>query len=672
MKHKVEGKKKYLSLKVSPKWTAILILFLAVIAVYYKSLNNEFVNIDDPYYVLSNPYIRELGWKTIYGIFTEPIVGNYFPLQILSYALDFHLWRLQPFGYHLTNVLFHALNAILVFFLLKKMFGESWVSFIAALLFSLHPVQVESVTWISERKNVLFLALLLASFLCYISYWKHPHTNWGKKLYLFSLFFFMLSLLAKVSAVVLPFLLFLYDLSFLKKSKWTMIKDKIPFLVLSLLFGVITIVVYHYDNHLMGFHGGAPYSTALTMVNVLIEYIIYLLVPLYLDNYYLTPIAKSFWETQVLLSCGALVLISFLAWRSYKGNRKLFFWAGWVLISLLPVLNIVPIAILRADRYMYLAAIGFFYILAWMFVRLWRSKPVIFYAPASLLFLIFTIGAYSYLTLERNQIWKNPLALWTDNHKKFPQHVFPYVSIGHDYLNAGQVGMAISYFQSGLQEDPNDFKLLSSMGLAMKARKNLPEAEAFFNRALERHLDDPTIHLNLGVIYLERGEKEKAWMAFEKTIRQDPKNPGGYLNRAVIHFQSQNWDEAIKDLKKAIDLAPGDILPYVNLAITYERKNLLDEAEACLKNGLDLFPQSHDGLFHLGRICLREKKVKEGLFYLNEAIRLRPDDEATNSLLGQVSQAAAEIYFYKAGKAKAISPQEGIRAWSGVHLKSER
>jgi protein O-mannosyl-transferase len=668
----MEKKRGMFSLHISREWTFIFILFLAVLAVYYRSLWNQLVNIDDPYYILTNPYIRDFSWKGMYRIFTEPVVGNYFPLQILSYALDFQLWRLQPFGYHLTNVLFHALNTVFVFLLLKKMFDNPWASFIAALLFGLHPVQVESVTWVSERKNVLFMVFLLPSCYFYVAYRRDSDSYRRKKFYFLSLFLFTLALLAKVSAVVLPLLLFLYDLCFSKKSRWEMIRDQIPFLGLSLFFSLITMFVYHQESHLIGYHGGTPYSNALAMVNVLVEYLISLLIPIYLDNYYQTPIPQSFFETQVLLSCGALALILFLAWRSWRRDRQLFFWAGWFFISLLPVLNIVPITILRADRYMYLAAVGFFYLLSRLFVGFAGGKPFPRYAPLSVLAAFSVIGAYGYLTLERNDIWKNSTTLWTDNQRKYPHHVFPYVSIGHDYLSAGQVGKAISYFQSGLQLDPNDFKLLNSLALAYRAKKDSAQAEDLLIRAYELYPNDLTANLNLGVIYLERGETEKAWTAFEKAIQYHPQNPGGYLNRAVIHFQRENWEGAIQDLKKAVELAPGDIWPYINLAITYERKGLLAPAEACLKEGLDLFPQSHEGNFHLGRICLKEKKVREALHYLEEAVRLKPDDEATNALLGNISRAAAEMYFYRAKKAKDITPQEDIKAWTGMHLKSGR
>lgn len=233
------GRKKF-SEFVGQKWVLIFILFLCILGTYYECLPYPFFNLDDPFYINDNPYIRNLSWEGIYKIFSQPIVVNYFPLQILSYALDYQLWHVQPFGYRLHNVVLHFLNAALVFLLLKKIFSNTWVSFLAALLFGLHPVNVESVTWVAERKNVLSMALMLSSFIFYLYYLEEKRQARKAGFYLAGLSLFLLALLAKVSAIVLPFLFLLFDLSFQKRKKWEIIKDKIPFILFAILFS-------HYD-----------------------------------------------------------------------------------------------------------------------------------------------------------------------------------------------------------------------------------------------------------------------------------------------------------------------------------------------------------------------------------------------------------------------------------------
>ena len=338
----------------------IFIIFLAILGAYYESLSCPFLNVDDPFYIRDNPYIRDLSWNGIYKIFSQPMVANYFPLQILTYALDYQIWHMQPFGYHLHNVMLHFLNAVLVFFLLKKIFSNLWVPFFAALLFGLHPMNVESVTWVAERKNVLSLALVLSSFLAYLHYVEEQRPTQRKGFYLLAFFLFLLAMLAKVSVVVLPLLFILYDLCFQKRTKWEMARDKIPFFVLALFFSVLTVWIYHSGKHLPGYHADSPYMTFLAMINVFVEYIISIIAPIYLDHFYWTPIPRSISERQVLLSLAAIFLIVLLAWQSFKKDRIFFFCFGWFFISLLPVLNIVPLSILRADRYMYLPPSVFF------------------------------------------------------------------------------------------------------------------------------------------------------------------------------------------------------------------------------------------------------------------------------------------------------------------------
>jgi len=513
------GRKK-LSELLSSQWVLIFILFLAILAIYYKSLYFPFINFDDPDYIIDNYYIRDLSWQGFYKIFSQPIYGNYFPLQILSYALDYQLWYTRPFGYHLHNVVLHILNAVLVFLLLKKIFSNTWISFLSALLFGLHPVNVESVIWVSERKNVLFLAFTVLSLLAYLSYVGEERLFRRRAWYWMSMLFFSLALLSKVAAVVLPLLLLLYDFCFLRRRKWEMVRDKIPFFFLSFLFSLITFWVYYSSGELSHFHGESPYRTFLAMINVFVEYIIYLFVPLDLDHCYSTPIPQTIFERQVLLSLGAIFLLALLAWRSFRRDRLLFFWFGWFFISLLPVLNIVPISILRADRYMYLPAIGFFYLFS---LELWKISQVSspFYRRPIFIFGAFLItGALAFLTIERNQVWKDDLTLWEDNLRKFPQSLVPYKNLGGAYIHQGKLDLAIFYFEAGLREDPNAVTLMNDLAVAYINKGNLKRAEELLFQGNRINPKDSYIYSNLGLVYLEKGDMESRGL-YEKGDRSE-------------------------------------------------------------------------------------------------------------------------------------------------------
>jgi tetratricopeptide (TPR) repeat protein len=642
MGRKVGGRGKFTE-RIPKNWSIALILFSAILAVYYESLPYPFLNFDDPYYIQSNPYIRDLSWTGIGNIFSRPIVHNYFPLQILSYAFDYQIWGLTPFGYRLHNVLLHVLNAVLVFLLVKKIFSHLWVAFLTALFFGLHPVNVESVTWISERKNVLSMAFLLLSFLSYLYYREESRPTRKNAFYATSLFLFSLALLAKVSAVVLPGFLFLYDFCFLRERKWKMVRDKLPFLALAFLFSILTVWIYRTSGDLADFHGGSPYKTFLAMVNVFVEYIIYLIVPYYLDHLYWIPIPQTVLERQVLLSMAAIFLLVLLAWRSYRADRVFLFWFGWFFISLLPVLNIVPLIILRADRYMYLPAMGFFYFVSWGLWKISRVDYKPLRLPILLLCSLLIAGPYVLLTMERNKIWKDPILFWEETLKKFYESATPYRFIGALYAQRGEKEKAISYYRAGLRWNPGDVHLLNGLALVLKSKKELDKAEALLLQAKGIDPGHGDTYNNLGMIYMDRGDLEKAEKYLRSALEKDSRTAPARANLGVIYFRQGALDKAIEELEKAVALSPGSIEPYLNLALIHRQKGLLDKARSYLQQGLDYDPKAHAALLLLGRIFLEEGKIPEARHYLTQAYRVNPKDPDTRYLLGLTAQKQATL-----------------------------
>ncbi|NWF57251.1 MAG: tetratricopeptide repeat protein [Syntrophaceae bacterium] len=637
------GEQGSFSERIPKNWSIGLVLFLVILGAYHESLPYPFLNFDDPYYIQANPYIRDLSWTGIKNIFSQPIVHNYFPLQILSYAFDYQLWNLNPFGYRLHNVLLHVLNAVLVFLLVKKIFSHLWVAFLTALFFGLHPVNVESVTWISERKNVLSMAFLLLSFLSYLYYQEESRPLRKKGFYAASLFLFSLALMAKVSAVVLPGLLFIHDFCFFRERKWKMVKDKLPFLALAFFFSILAVWVYRASGDLAGYHGGSPYKTFLAMAKVFVEYIIYLVVPYHLDHLYWIPIPQTVLERQVLLSMAAIFLLVLLAWRSYRADRFFFFWFGWFFISLLPVLNIVPLIILRADRYMYLPAIGFFYLLAlglWKISRV-ENKPL--QLPILLLCSLLVAGPYALLTMERNKIWKDTILFWEETLKKFPESATPYRFIGALYAQRGEREKAISYYQAGLRWNPKDAQLLNGLALVHKSKKDLEKAEFLLVQAkgIDPELGDT--YNNLGMIYMDRDDLEKAEKYLRSALEKDTRNAPARANLGVIYFRQGALDKAIEELEKAVALSPGSIEPYLNLALIHKEKGLLDKAKSHLQQGLDYDPQAHAALLLLGRIFLEEGKIPEARYYFTRAYKVNPQDPDTRYFLGLTAQRQATL-----------------------------
>jgi tetratricopeptide (TPR) repeat protein len=354
-----------------------------------------------------------------------------------------------------------------------------------------------------------------------------------------------------------------------------------------------------------------------------------------------------------------LFLLVLLAWRSFRRDRVFFFWLGWFFISLLPVLNIVPLVILRADRYMYLPAIGFFYLVSWGLWKISRGEYKSFRFPVFLFCSLLVAGTYSFLTMERNKLWKDPVLFWEENLRKFPQSKWPYRLIGHIYLDRGKYDQAISYFQLRLKEDPEDVVLLNGLAISYKNKNDLRKAEELLVQAIRLEPKDSGFYNNLGTIYYQKGETEKAKSYLQKALEVDPNNASARVNLGAVFYSQNQWEEAIREYEKALELSPCSIEPYLNLAMAYKKKGMLDKTEFYLRKGLDYVPDSHTALLELGRVFFEQGKIQEAKYYLNRAYRVNPKDRDTRYFLQRIAQGETHPSFEKA---KETTPPSSPRA----------
>jgi tetratricopeptide (TPR) repeat protein len=612
--------------KKYPPWITSLLLFalfLITLAVYYPSLRGDFLNIDDQYYIGENEFIHDLSLKGVYKIFTSIIVANYFPLQILSYAIDYHLWGLNPFGYRLGNLIFHLGNAFLVFFLLRHLLaGRTWLSFAGSLIFSLHPVNVESVAWVSERKNVLSVFFLLLSFLAYFRYLEGERKGLA---YGFSLGLYLLSILAKVSSVIFPLLLILYDLCFTNRSRREWIKDKIPFFLLSAFFSGLAVYIYHLQKIIPEYHGGHPINNFLTMTNVIVEYILSLFVPLYLNFYYDTRLVKSLGEYQFLLSFSFLLLVAVLATRWYRKEQPLFFSLFWFFLPLLPVLNIVPIAILRADRYLYLSSVGFAYFLAWGIPRvLGDTGKKVSWSALGVLFLI--AGVFGWLTEQQAGYWRSPFHLWSRVMKYIPSEAKAYCFLGNNARDKGQVILAETLYREALDRAPRSPAALNNLGILYLNKGRVEEAHALFQRALESDPDYPDAQINLGISYWKKGEEEQAIAAFKKAKGNKKNRATANNNLGVIYQNRGDYSRALALFREAVREGPQDMGAWMNFALALEKNGQMDEAIVQLEKAHLRHPLGYPINYQLGRLYLKKSNPSRAAEYFSEALRVKPED----------------------------------------------
>lgn len=408
---------------------ACLLLFALTFVLYLKTVGFDFLpSWDDGEYILDNTRVHGLSIDNLKLIFTTAYFSNYAPLHLLSYAVDFSLWGLAPKGFHLTNILLHSANAALAYILVKRLTKDGFASFIAAALFAVHPLNVENGAWVSERKTLLTAFFSFLSILAYISFREQGKA--GR--YILSLLLFVLALLSKPLAVVLPLALAAYDI-FLKKE-FRALKWPLPFFALAAAFAFMAFRAHADASSIESetlskdvlFNIVYP-----TMLPVYWEYVKLIIWPSGLSGFYDVKL-RSFLEPAVLaaLFSWAAVFIAVL----WKGTGQARFWFLWFWVWLLPVSNIIPLPVYYADRYMYMPAIGFFVLFA-LLLSAASSRVGSKVAGTIAVAAVIALGAAAFVRMD---VWENEVAFWEDTVKKSPNQDKAHLNLGYAYEMKGR------------------------------------------------------------------------------------------------------------------------------------------------------------------------------------------------------------------------------------------
>lgn len=496
--------------------TDYLLLIILTVSVYIRTLGHEFqMSWDDNWYIVYNESIQGISWHNLKTVFTSIYQANYAPLQMISYMLDYSLWGLNPAGFMLTNIIFHTLNGLLLYRLLYNLHGERLLAVVAAAFFLVHPLQVESVAWISCRKNVLSLFFFLLSWDAYRHY-RMAETGRGRGAYIASLAAFVLSLMAKSTTLVLPLILVLYDACFLTGERRVRLKDKIPYLVLALVFALVSM---HFQNTdfqggiRMPYHGGSPLATFYTMLTVFCLYLWRLVWPAGLSAIYDPPVHVSP-DGAVIAAALVLAALTWGAIRLFRYDRRLSFWFLFFWIGLLPFAQIVPILWLITDRYINVSIIGAAALAGAGAVYL-RSRLNPRFAPVLYLSIAVWIAALSLTSFQRVGVWQNSLTLWSDTVAKQPDTRRVWEHYAEALRSFGQVDAARQAYEHVLASDPSNTGMLAGLGDLYTEIGELDKGLELLKRLLEIRPDYVIGWASLGTNYLKRGnavEAEKAYV----------------------------------------------------------------------------------------------------------------------------------------------------------------
>ncbi|MDM8551658.1 tetratricopeptide repeat protein [Desulfobacterales bacterium HSG2] len=617
-----------------------LFLIIAILAIYGQVRNYAFITLDDDDYVAKNPHVRAgLTSESIVYAFSSTEAANWHPVTWLSHMLDVQLWGMNPGQHHLTNVLFHIANTLLLFSVLRRMTGDLWQSAFVAALFALHPLRAESVAWISERKDVLSAFFWMLTLWSYVRYVEHP----GRNEYLLTILFFMLGLMSKPMLVTLPFVLILLDYWPLRRLKFkpsplktgtsqfslqSSVLEKTPFFVLTVASSVITLLVQK--------GGGAVaslevYPFHVRVGNALVSYISY--------------IGKMIWPSELIVfyphpgvlpggkvaGAGLLIVsISLLAIILVK--RMPCFIVGWLwyLGTLVPVIGLVQVGSqAMADRYTYIPLIGLSVIIAWGVPRMLVSLPPtllgrygkkgIAIISAAMLLMLMTAS------YRQVQYWKNTLPLFEHVLDVNPGSSRAHYNMGIELANQGRLSEAVSHYSEVLRINPNHARAHNNIGIVLTKQDKTDEAIRHFSRALRSDPDYTEAHYNMGIALANQGKTDEAIRYYLQALRLDPDDPEVCNNLGAALLRNKKLREAAFYFQKALQKNPDYTEARNNLKKALAARKDVDRAVKNIRETLKNTPGNPDPYYQIGNLYRKHGEVEQAIAEYQKALSVQPE-----------------------------------------------
>jgi tetratricopeptide (TPR) repeat protein len=644
-------------------------LIASTLIAYEQVRYNDFVGYDDYLYVTENPNVNEgITRESILWAFTTPYAYNWHPLTWLSHMLDCQLFGLNPAGHHIINLFFHIANTLLLFWIFKRMTGAIWQSAFVAAAFALHPLHIESVAWVAERKDVLSGFFWMLTMIAYVRYAEQL----GIRRYLLVVLAFCLGLLSKPMLVSLPFVLLLLDYwplgrlqrglqnssEALSQSESTgpglhklpvgrLIVEKIPLFVLAAASSLGTYIIQQQA-------GAMTDKIPLTFrtANALFSYISYIgkmVYPSRLAVLYPHPFNKLLiWQS--IVSAVMLVVISTIV--IYMGRRWRYLVVGWLwyLGTLVPVIGLVQVGSqAMADRYTYLPLIGIFIMVSWGVADLtakWRYRNIGLGITASIMLVVLLI-----CTRMQLHYWQNSFTLFGHALEVTENNPIMHYNYGKVLIEKGQLEEAATHFNEALRLRPIYFEARSNLGVVFLGQGKIDEAIACFTESL-RISDKPyELHNNLGLAYAQKGKLDLAIGNYNEALKLKPDYVNAINNLGSALKEQGKIDEAIKQWERALQLRPDHAQAHYNLGVTMAEREKYDDAVRHLNEALRIQPDWAEAHYDLGGIYVRQGKLKLAVEQFAEALRLKPDYlTARVSLahtllaLGQVRSAIGQYY----------------------------
>ena len=642
---------------LSNRTWAIGSCILLTLLILFPTLLNGWVNWDDPVFVQNNAVIQEFSLENIKKLFSEKVSGSYIPLVELSWMIDTSIWKSNALGFHITNMVIHLINVVLVFLLTDKLFKNIWVSIITAILFGIHPLHIETVAWVTARKDLLYTTFFLIGLIFYYRYFKSGKSI---KFFYITTFFFVLSLFSKGTAVVFPLILFVFDYLFQRKDLRKMILEKTPLLLLSAVFVYIGITGQSESNSITSLEKFEFYETIFVGFYGYFTYLIKSVIPYQVCAY--NPYPMGLGESNpwyfYIMAVAILLLVGILI---HKRKKWLVWCFGFTFffIALIPVIQVLPVGTaITSDRFTYLPYLGLFWVIATGVISLYErySKNKKLIVALTISYLVF-LGVFSF---EQSKTWKNSYTLWTKVIKEFPDDFLAYANRALYFIEKKQYDEALSDYSQAIKLKPRLFDLRYNRGFLHDQLGETDKALDEYNISIELNPTYPRSRLNRGILLMKKGSVAEALSDFNAAVELAPNAVKGYENRFRSLKQQGNYSKALEDVNKLIELRHDESSYYferskifrklgkynnafddIKVALSIKENEIyyaeighlyldvgrLEDALDAYDRTLELNSNNIDALINKGLVLLNSDKYQEAIEILNKAQSIAPNNE---------------------------------------------
>lgn len=608
----------------------VLVLVAASFLVYANTLQGDFVWDDRALFVEHYSLWQWENLKQLLtsqdNLFGDRHTGYYRPFSNLTFLLDRYIWDQNPAGYHLTNIIFHVLTTLCVYWMAVILFRNRGVAFFGALCFALHPVHTEDVAWINGRNNIVSSFFYILSFVLYLKsagkerlspHPDPPTPGWGERrmhkkpkekfwlaYYVLSLLAFSLSLLSKEYALTFPLIIACHEYTIqhtsMREKLLGIARRILPYIIIILAYLVVRSMVL--PAHGIKFmHWETLWMRALTVPKTFVIYLRLLVFPVNLTVHHETTLITSILDPVLWMTIGIALCIGYLLYYTYHCSRASFLMLAWIILTLTPVLNLIPLSdegTFIAERYLYLPSAGFSIITGQLLVRcwyVWRSRKEKLICAFPFLFGCLLLQWYAFGTLNRNLSWRNELNLWTDAVAQMPESFRPYFNLAVAYRDQKKYEVAIEMFEKAywMASEPEDKGLiLSNIANVYYLKKDYDVAEARLKEAISLSPANAGIYNLLGSVYFTEHKFKMALEQYKKALKLDPGSKGPIINIGMTYYKMGKIDEAINHLEKVKSTIPDDGRLYYYLGSAYDKKGMDHDAARYYAIYLKLLP--HD------------------------------------------------------------------------------